>query len=75
MNANKWKVLDKRLQQCRTFHLKILNFSVDLHFKLFHGLSSMFLVENNKHSNHPCPWPGLVLLNTFILDLLGTVMS
>lgn len=48
MNANKWKVLDKRLQQCRTFHLKILNYSVDLHFKLFHGLSSMFLVENNK---------------------------
>lgn len=72
---NKWKLLDERLQRYRTFHIKILNFSVDIYFKIFHGLSFIFLVENNKQSNWPWPWPGLALLNTFILDPLGTVRS
>ena len=77
MNVNKWKlkVLDERLQRYRKFHIKILNFSGDVYFKIFHGLSFIFLVENNEQSNQPCPRPGLALLSTFILDPLDTVMS
>lgn len=75
MNVNKWRLLDERLQQYRTVHIKISHFSIDVYFKIFHGLSCIFLVENNEQSNKPCHWPGLALPSTFILDPLDTVMS
>jgi len=74
MNVNKWKVLDERLQWRRTFHIKILHFSADTDFKIFQGLSFIFLIENNEQSNQLCPRPGLALLRTIILEPLGSVM-